>query len=53
MTSMLSGLGGGATAAMGGVPGMADPSESAMRETVSEALGNSAKAVIEQLGKKK
>ncbi len=53
MTSMLSGMGGGAMAGMGGVPGMADPSESDMRDTVSEALGNGAKAVMEQLGKKK
>lgn len=59
MTSMFSSLGGGAMAGMtgmagmGGMPGMADPSESAMRDTVSEALGNGAKAVMEQLGKKK
>lgn len=53
MTSMLSGMGGGAMAGMGGLPGMADPSESDMRDTVSEALGNGARAVMEQLGKKK
>ena len=59
MSSMFSSLGGGAMAGMGGMaglggmPGMADPSESAMRDTVSEALGNGARAVMEQLGRKK
>lgn len=53
MTSMLSGLGGGAMAGMSGVTGMADPSEEGLRDTVAEALGNGARAVMEQLGKKK
>jgi hypothetical protein len=55
MTSMF-GRGGIMSAMGGGVPGtsgLADPSEAGMRDTVSEALGNSAKAAIEQLGKKK
>jgi hypothetical protein len=53
MSSMFSSLGGGAMAGMGGMAGMADPSESAMRDTVSEALGNGARAVMEQLGRKR
>jgi len=47
----------GAGAGMSGMSGMAgmggDPSEAEMRETVSEALGNAAKATMEQLNKKK
>ncbi len=56
MNSMFTGLSGGMMSGMGGMPGMpgmADPSEAAMRDTVSEALGNGAKAAMEQLGKKK
>ena len=59
MTSMMSSLGrrrDGGNGRRGGNTGHArreDPSESALRDTVSEALGNSAKAVMEQLGKKK
>ena len=44
MSSVMSGMGGS---------GIADPSEAALRDTVAEALGNSAKAAMEQLGKKK
>jgi hypothetical protein len=53
MSSVASGLGGGMTSGLEGIPGMGDPSESAMRETVSEAFENEAKAAMEQLGKKK
>lgn len=53
MNSMVSSLSGGMMSGMGGMPGMADPSEAAMRDTVSDALGNGAKAAMEQLGKKK
>lgn len=52
MSSMFTGLSGG-MAGMGGMPGMADPSEAGMRDTVSDALGNGAKAAMEQLGKKR
>ncbi len=42
-------------AGMGGLGGaaVADPSEAGMRDTLSEAMTNSAKAAMEQLGKKK
>lgn len=53
MSSMASGLGGALMSGLGGMPDLGDPSESAMRETVSEALENEAKAAIEQLGRKK
>lgn len=56
MSSMFMGGSGSMMAGMGGMPGMssvADPSEAGMRDTVSEALGNGAKAAMEQLGKKK
>ena len=56
MSSMFSGLSSGMMSGAGGMPGMpgmADPSEAGMRDTVSEALGNGAKAAMEQLGKKK
>ena len=33
--------------------GVADPSDAGMRDTLSEAMSNSAKAAMEQLGKKK
>ena len=51
MSSMMSSFG----MNMGGMGGgsVADPSEAGMRDTLSEAMGNSAKAAIEQLGKKK
>lgn len=51
MSSMMSSFG----MNMGGMGGgeMADPSEAGMRDTLSEAMGNSAKAAMEQLGKKK
>lgn len=53
MNSMASGLGGDMMSGVGGMPGMGDPSDTAMRETVSDALENEAKAAMEQLGKKK
>lgn len=56
MSAIFMGGSGGMMAGMGEMPGMAsmgDPSEAAMRDTVSEALGNGAKAAMEQLGKKK
>jgi hypothetical protein len=55
MSSMVSGLNGGMMSGFGGTGdvGVADPTESAMRETVSDALENEAKAAMEQLGKKK
>jgi hypothetical protein len=53
MNSMAMGLSGGTMSAAGALPGIGDPSESEMRETVSEALGNTASAAMEQLGKKK
>jgi len=51
MSSMMSSFGMG----MGGMGGgsVADPSEAGMRDTLSEAMANSAKAAMEQLGKKK
>ena len=56
-TAMMSSMGGmpgmPGMAGMPGMPGMNDPSEAGMRDTVSEALGNGAKAAMEQLGKKK
>jgi hypothetical protein len=51
MSSLASGLGGGMFAGLGGAAGLSDPSESEMRETVSEAFDNEAKAAMEQLGK--
>ena len=51
MSSLASGLGGGMMAGLGGPAGLSDPSESEMRETVSEAFGNEAKSAMEQLGK--
>jgi len=55
MSSMVTSFGGAMPGMEGmpGVPGMNDPSEAALRDTVSEALGNGAKAAMEQLGKKK
>lgn len=51
MTSMMSSIG----ASMGDTGGgdLADPSETGMRDTLSEAMGNSAKAAMEQLARKK
>jgi hypothetical protein len=46
MSSMFAGLDAGV---MSGMAGLADPSEAGMRDTASEALGNGAKAVMEQL----
>jgi hypothetical protein len=51
MSSLASGLGGGLMAGLGGAGGMSDPSESEMRETVSDAFENEAKAAMEQIGK--
>jgi hypothetical protein len=51
MSSLASGLGGGMMSGLGGGAGLSDPSESEMRETVSEAFENEAKAAMEQLGK--
>jgi hypothetical protein len=51
MTSMMSSFGVGMGGAGGG--GIADPSEAGMRDTLSEAMGNSAKAAMEQITKKK
>lgn len=56
MSSIFMGGSGSMMAGMGEMPGMssmADPSEAAMRDTVSEALANGAKSAMEQLGKKK
>jgi len=47
MSSMMSGFG---AAGMGG--GIADDSEAGLRDTISEAMGNSAKAAMDQLSKK-
>jgi len=50
MSSMMSSFG----MNMGGMGGaVPDPSDAGMRDTLSEAIGNSAKAAMEQLGKKK
>lgn len=51
MSSLASGFGGGMMSGMDGLSGMGDPSETAMRETVSEAFENEAKSAMEQLGK--
>lgn len=51
MSSMMSSFGG--MGGMADMTGVADPSDAAMRDTLSEAMGNSAKAAMEQLGKKK
>jgi hypothetical protein len=51
MSSLASGLGGGMMAGPGGTSGLSDPSESEMRETVSDAFENEAKSAMEQLGK--
>ena len=51
MTSMMSSF--GAMGGLGGMSGVADPSDAGMRDTLSEAMTNSAKAAMEQLGKKK
>jgi hypothetical protein len=48
MTSMAASLG-----VLGGGVGNGDPSEQDMRDTVSEALNNAAKATMEQVNKKK
>ncbi|MEP6593682.1 MAG: hypothetical protein ABJC51_08310, partial [Acidobacteriota bacterium] len=48
INSMVGGLAGG-----GGATGLSDPAESGMREAMSDALENEAKATIEQLSKKK
>jgi hypothetical protein len=53
MNSMASGLGGGMASGLEGMPGAGDPSESALRDTVSEAFENEAKSAMEQLSKKK
>jgi hypothetical protein len=56
ISSMAMGMSAGAMSAMGsmnGMPGFADPSETEMRQTVSDALGNGAKSALEQLAKKK
>jgi hypothetical protein len=53
MSSLATSLGAGMSG-MGNMSGMGgDPSEAEMRETVSEALGNAAKATMEQLNRKK
>lgn len=48
MSSMMTGFG---ASAMGG--GVADDSEAGMRDTVSEAMGNTAKTAMDQLSKKR
>lgn len=53
MSSMSASLGAGMMAGMGGMPGMVDPSEAGLRDTMSEALTNGAKSAMDQLGKKK
>ncbi len=53
MSSMAMGLGAGMPGGMPGMAGPVDPSEQQMQETVNEALGNAAKAAMEQLSKKK
>ena len=47
MSSMMSGFG---TSGVGG--GIADDSEAGLRDTISEAMGNTAKAAMDQLSKK-
>jgi hypothetical protein len=51
MSSMMSSFGGMNMGGMGGE--VADPSDAGMRDTLSEAMANSAKAAMQQLGKKK
>ena len=54
MSSMVTGFGGGMRRhGRHARCWLTDPSEAALRDTVSEALGNGAKAAMEQLGKKK
>ena len=53
MSSMATSFGAGMPGGMQGMPGSVDPSEQKMQETVNEALGNAAKATMEQLGRKK
>ena len=53
MSSMAMGFGAGMPGGMPGMPGSVDPSEQKMQETVNEALGNAAKATMEQLSRKK
>jgi hypothetical protein len=55
MTSVYSSLGGAVMAGMSAAPNGAggDPSDADVRDTVSEALGNAAKAAMDQLGSKK
>ena len=48
MSSMMTGFG---ASAMGG--GVADDSEAGMRDTISEAMGNTAKTAMDQLSKKR
>jgi hypothetical protein len=48
MSSMMSGFG---ASAMGG--GIADDSEAGLRDTISDAMGNSARAAMDQLAKRK
>ena len=53
MTSMMSSFGSMSMGGLAGMGGVADPSDAGMRDTLSEAMGNSAKAAMEQLNKKK
>ena len=53
MSLMGNGMGPGGLPNMASMLGGGDPSEAEMLDTVSEALGNEAKAAIEQLSKKK
>jgi hypothetical protein len=48
MSSMMTGFG---PSAMGGA--VADDSEAGLRDTISEAMGNTAKAAMDQLAKKR
>ena len=50
MSSMMQGFGASALAGGGGVP---DDSEAGLRDTISEAMGNTAKAAMDQLAKKR
>jgi hypothetical protein len=56
ISSVAAGMSASAMSAMGsmsGLAGFADPSETEMRQTVSDALGQAAKGAMEQLSKRK
>ncbi len=53
MTSMVTSIGTSMTGMGLGAGAVADPSDAGMRDTLSEAVSNTAKAAMEQLGKRK